>query len=132
MEIRIERHYYCSDYVIGRCYVGDTCFCDTLEPPTSGVKHPCIPCGDYLVNLVWSPKFKSYKPRIDGVPKRSGILIHSGNSVKDTLGCILVGVNSFKGHLTQSRISYLAILKCMTFAVKHDEKISLHIVNVVD
>lgn len=131
MEIKIERRYFCSEYVIGRCYVGDTYYCDTLEPPTSGVKHPCIPCGDYLVNLVWSPKFKSYKPRLEGVPHRSGILIHSGNSVKDTLGCILVGVNSLKGHLTQSRVSYVDILECMTKSVLCGEKITVHIVNVI-
>ena len=77
MEILIERHFSCREYVIGRCYVDDTYLCDTLEPPVAGVKHPCIPIGDYLVNLVWSPKFKSYKPRLEGVPHRSGILIHS-------------------------------------------------------
>ena len=130
MVIKIERHYFCSEYVIGRCYVGDTLFCDTLEPPTTGVKHPCIPVGEYLVNLVWSPKFKSYKPRLEDVPNRSGILIHSGNSVKDTLGCILVGDNSFKGHLTCSRSTYIDLLKCMTLAIENGDKITVHIVNI--
>lgn len=130
MEILIERHFFCSEYVIGRCYVNDTYLCDTLEPPTTGVKHPCIPIGDYPVNLVWSPKFKSYKPRLEGVPHRSGILIHKGNSVKDTLGCILVGNNSFKGHLTQSGLAYSDLLDCMTKAVLCDDKIYVRIMNV--
>lgn len=130
MEILIERHFSCSEYVIGRCYVDDTYLCDTLEPPVTGVKHPCIPIGDYLVNLVWSPKFKSYKPRLEGVPHRSGILIHKGNSVKDTLGCILVGNNSFKGHLTQSSLAYCDLLEYMTKAVLYADKIIVRITNV--
>lgn len=130
MEILIERHFSCSEYVIGRCYVDDTYLCDTLEPPVTGVKHPCIPVGDYLVNLVWSPKFKSYKPRLEDVPHRSGILIHKGNSVKDTLGCILVGNNSIKGHLTQSGLAYCDLLECMTKAVLNSDKIIVRIINV--
>lgn len=130
MEILIERHFSCSEYVIGRCYVDDTYLCDTLEPPVTHVGHPCIPIGEYLVNLVWSPKFKSYKPRLEGVPHRSGILIHKGNSVKDTLGCILVGNNSFKGHLTQSSLAYCDLLECMTKSVLNADKIIVRIINV--
>lgn len=130
MKILIERHFFCSEYVIGRCYIDDAYFCDTLEPPATGVKHSCIPPGDYLVNLVWSPKFDSYKPRLEGVPHRSGILIHQGNSVKDTLGCILVGDNSFKGHLSWSRLVYCDLLEYMTNAVLHGDKIVVCITNV--
>lgn len=54
MEVTIKRHYFCSNYVIVRCYVGDTYLCDTLEPPTFGVNHPCIPAGEYqdIVHVV--------------------------------------------------------------------------------
>lgn len=129
MEVTIKRHYFCSNYVIGRCYVGDVLCCDTLEPPTFGVNHPCISAGEYLVNLVWSPKFNRYMPRLANVPNRSGILIHYGNSVRDTLGCILVGSNTFKGHLSQSRDAFNDILHLMTDAVLRGDKI---IVRVVD
>lgn len=130
MEVTIKRHYFCSNYVIGRCYVGDILYCDTLEPPTFGVNHPCIPAGEYLVNLVWSPKFKRYMPRLANVPNRSGILIHYGNSVKDTLGCILVGSNTFKGHLSQSRDAFNDILHLMTDAVLSGNKIIVHVVDL--
>lgn len=79
--------------------------------------------------MVWSPKFKSYKPRLEGVPHRSGILIHKGNSVKDTLGCILVGNNSFKGHLTHSSLAYCDLLEYMTKAVLYADKIIVRIIN---
>lgn len=130
MEILIERHYSCSQYVLGRCYVGDICFCDTLEPPMFGVKHPCIPVGSYRVNLVWSPKFKSYKPRLESVPHRSGILINKGNSVKDTSGSILVGNNTFEGHLTQSSITYSDLFEYMTKAVLSDDEIIVRITRI--
>lgn len=130
MEVIIKRHYFCSDYVIGRCYVGDTLLYDTLEPPTSGVEHPCIPAGDYLVNLIWSPKFKRYMPCLANVPNRSAILIHYGNSVKDTLGCILVGSNTFVGHLSQSRDAFDDILHLMTNAVLSGDKIIVHVEDI--
>lgn len=130
MVIKIERHYFCSEYVIGRCYVGDTYFCDTLEPPLHGVRASCILPGEYLVNLVWSPKFKSYKPRLENVPYRAGILIHSGNTVNDTLGCILVGDNSIKGRLTCSRTTYNDLLQLLTKAIIDGEKITVQIVKL--
>jgi hypothetical protein len=51
----------------------------------------CIPEGRYKIKPNNSPKFgKTYI--VDDVPERSHILIHSGNTPKDTHGCILVGL----------------------------------------
>ncbi len=130
MEIRIERRYFCDKYVIGSLFIGDTKFCDTLEPPTHGVSHPCIPIGEYLVNIVWSPKFKSYKPRLEDVPNRSGILIHSGNSVKDTLGCILVGDNTLKGGLMYSRATFNDLMEVILQNIQYGHQVKVHILNV--
>ena len=67
----------------------------TLERPWvfNERKISCIPSGTYLVKRHISPKFgQCFK--IQDVKGRSDILIHSGNVVNDTLGCVLVGLTS--------------------------------------
>lgn len=70
---------------------------ETLELPDLGNRKSisCIPTGEYLMYLdpssKWSPpKFKSLY-QLHDVPNRTEILIHSGNTIKDTEGCILIG-----------------------------------------
>lgn len=50
----------------------------------------CIPVGNYKLKKVHSPKFGDTFEVCD-VPNRSSILLHSGNTLKDTEGCILIG-----------------------------------------
>lgn len=50
----------------------------------------CIPDGKYKVKRVRSARF-GITFEVQDVPERSGILFHSGNTVADTEGCILVG-----------------------------------------
>ena len=52
-----------------------------------------IPEGSHWMQLTYSPKFKKYLPLIwsDKVHKNRGIRVHSGNTVMDTDGCILIG-----------------------------------------
>jgi len=68
-------------------------FCDTLELPwlANQVGKSCIPCGRYRIVLSLSTRYRREMPRLIGVPNRTGILIHSGDTYEDTKGCILVG-----------------------------------------
>lgn len=51
----------------------------------------CIPKGTYKIVQHNSPKFGRCFHILD-VPGRSEILIHAGNTHRDTSGCILVGL----------------------------------------
>lgn len=50
----------------------------------------CIPEQTYKVTRHYSPTFKECF-LIENVPGRSEILIHAGNFVRNTRGCILIG-----------------------------------------
>ena len=91
-------------------------FCDTLEPPRRNLLNggkwdrrlkvkgmTAIPEGRYLMRFTYSPKFGRRLFQLMDVPLFDGIRIHSGNSVKDTQGCILVGNNTKVGRLENSR-----------------------------
>lgn len=73
-------------------------FCITLELPWHDNKcnASCIPEGTYRLEEVFNVKLFSGKkiPRtflVCDVPKRGGILFHTGNTKRDTKGCILLG-----------------------------------------
>lgn len=121
----------CKDkYTIGHLYLNGKYFCDTLEDKDRGLTsdmplddikgtkkkgETAIPKGTYDVTLsVVSPKYSKvswYKtnmnggrvPRLLNVPGFDGILIHSGNTPKDTEGCILVGENKVVGQVINSK-----------------------------
>ena len=79
-------------------------YCDTIEPPVKGNKtHPkgAIPAGWYRVRVNYSPKFKRVMPLLYMVPGFEGIRIHAGLSVKNTSGCICVGVRANEDKLTE-------------------------------
>lgn len=44
-------------------------------------------------------------PRIE-VPNRFGILFHVGNYPHDTKGCVLLGMNTIKGSVTASQVTF--------------------------
>lgn len=109
MELRLERIFKGESYTIGKLYVDDIYYCDTLEdkvrnlPTEKKVMHEtAIPAGKYEVIVNLSPKFKRELPRLLNVPFFDGILIHRGNTARDTSGCILVGENKVKGKVINS------------------------------
>lgn len=62
----------------------------TLEDPPGEGKGP-IPAGTYQLALSYSERFKALLPEVLGVPGRTGIRLHAGNTRADTTGCILLG-----------------------------------------
>lgn len=66
--------------------------CITCEDPWNNNKQgeSCIPAGTYNVVPHSGEKYKNVW-RLENVPKRDAILIHNGNTITHTRGCILVG-----------------------------------------
>lgn len=123
MKLTLKRKFYTSSYTIGDFYVNGNFFCNTVEDtvrelpatcPDTSKGHNCtckekvygktaIPAGTYKVTVEYSPRFKRNLPRLHDVPHFVGILIHSGNTAADSAGCIIVGDNTAKGTVTNSR-----------------------------
>lgn len=108
MKLVLKRIAFRPTYTIGRLYINDSKFCDTIEDrvPKDGKKVPgltAIPAGTYEVKLSWSPRFQKTLPLLLDVPGFSGVRIHSGNTEKDSEGCIIVGNNDKIGWVSNSR-----------------------------
>ena len=118
MLITIDRAWKKDGYTISRLYVNGELFgCNTLEDTDRGLRQDmqleeikkkkvygqtAIPRGSYECVYTYSNRFKKMLPLLKDVPGFDGIRIHSGNSAKDTLGCILVGLNLKKGMVLNS------------------------------
>lgn len=127
MELKLKRIARRDTYTIGHLYIDGEYFCDTIEDKDRGLrqdlpldvnmskkknKETAIPSGRYLVVLgIKSPRFSQkkaydfcggYLPRLMNVPAFDGVLIHIGNTAKDSAGCILVGQNKAVGKVLNS------------------------------
>jgi hypothetical protein len=131
MELELRRIARKADYTIGHLSIDGQYFCDTIEDTDRGLRQDlsvsvnqakkrkgvtAIPVGRYRVTLgVKSPRFSKkkqyaacngYLPRILNVPAFDGVLIHIGNTAKDSEGCILVGDNKKVGMVINSTHTY--------------------------
>ena len=119
MKIKLKRIALKKDYTIGKLYIDDVYFCDTLEDAVrdlnkngkfdNGEKkiysQTAIPYGTYEVKWTYSPRFKKHTPQLINVPQFEGIRIHAGSYSKDTEGCILLGENKKVGMVLNSRVT---------------------------
>lgn len=132
MKLKLVRKYRKETYTIGKLYVDGVYFCDTIEDKDRGLDdamglaeimskkrygETAIPYGTYKVEITYSPKYKKLMPEIKNVKGFSGIRIHSGNTAKDTLGCLIIGRNTQVGMVTESRKTYNKL-----FALMKDKK----------
>ena len=153
MKILVDRKWKKDTYTIGNLYVNGKLFCNTLEDKDRGLKQTdplvlikqikvyaetAIPTGKYIITLkIKSPKYSAvkwysdlcggYMPRLLGVPGFDGILIHPGSSALDSAGCLLVGKNTVKGRLTQSKDTFAKLYKLMKAAADKGEIIEWEI-----
>lgn len=126
MEIVLQRFARQKGYTIGRLLLNGCRICDTLEPQWRDLQgkgrkipgHTAIPEGRYKMVAYRSPKFRRWLPLLLRVPGFDFIEIHPGNTVSDTEGCILVGDNTRKGCLENSRA---ALTRLMNIIDSRDE-----------
>ena len=153
MKLLVDRKWKKDTYTIGRFFVNGVLFCNSLEDKDRGLKQTdslstikskkvygetAIPTGVYKIDMeTVSPKYAAVKwykdlckgkmPRLKDVPGFEGILIHTGNTALDTLGCILVGKNTIKGKLTDSKATFAKLYKQMKAAHDRGEEITIEI-----
>lgn len=155
MELKLDRFFKGANYSIGKLFINDEYFCDTLEDTDRGLceydhitkiqntkvfGRTAIPLGRYEVTLnVKSAKFSQskyknnygsingYLPRLLNVKGFEGILIHIGNSHTDTDGCILVGENKVVGQVINSKATFDKLYKILKKAIDNKEQIFITI-----
>lgn len=136
MPVRLveDRKWKKEDYTIGRLYVNDAFFSNTMEDKDRGLDKAwplktielakvygktAIPTGTYVIKLTYSPEFanrswgKKYGglvPEIMDVPGFTGIRIHPLNTADESLGCIGVGENKYKGRIVYATRYYSELM----------------------
>lgn len=117
MKLTLKRIALRPTYTIGKLYIDDVYFCDTIEDTVrdlnkngkfdNGEKKihskTAIPYGTYEIKWTYSPRFKKYTPQLMNVPSFEGIRIHAGNTSADTEGCLILGENKQVGKVLNSR-----------------------------
>lgn len=128
MIVTLRRIAFKESYTIGKLYVDGIYVCDTVEDKDRGLDdsmteeeikkkkvygETAIPYGTYKVSITYSPKFKKNLPLVEGVKGFEGIRIHSGNTAKDSLGCVIVGKNKKVGMVLDSRATMEKLMKVL-------------------
>ena len=148
MKLTLKRIALRPTYTIGKLYIDDVYFCDTLEDTVRDTNKngkfdngeqkikgkTAIPYGTYEIttnvvstrfkNRVWAKPYGGKIPRLLNVPSFDGILIHPGSSADDTSGCLLVGKNTIIGKLTDSQKTFHALMQ----KIKGQKNITIEII----
>lgn len=135
MELTLKRIARKPTYTIGRMYVNGEYFCDTIEDVDRGLKQTddlkkisavkvkgktAIPMGRYLVTKTFSTRFKRDMYLLNNVPGFAGVRIHSGNTDKDTEGCLILGKNKAVGKVLESKDTVNAFEKVLDKVTKEE------------
>ena len=129
--IRVEQG---DDGTFGVLKLEGKCFCVTLELPWYDIDNDgysdknvsCIPDGKYICYRYQSPTHGEVW-EIQDVPKRTRVQIHAGNTVKDTLGCILVAQHFSKLQGNRAILNSGNTFKQFMLATKQANRLDLTI-----
>ena len=141
MELEVLRYNSQDTYTDGMLFIDGEFACYTLEDAHKDTKiygETRIPDGTYQMTLRTEGGFHSrysarYREKHKGmlwvrnVPNFEYILIHVGNTPKDTAGCLLVGDQPIRDEafIAGSRKTYEAIYPIIATALEHGEDVSI-------
>jgi hypothetical protein len=133
MKVKVVRDVFSKDWTQSKIYVDDVFVCYGLEDRDRALEvlteakvygKTAIPRGNYKTVISMSNRFKKLLPELLNVPHFTGIRIHSGNTVEDTEGCILVGTERTEdGKVLNSRVAFTALFKMLNEAYVAGEEI---------
>lgn len=148
MKLTLKRIALKPTYTIGKLYIDDNYFCDTLEDTVRDLNKDgkfdngekkikgktAIPYGTYEIttnivsqrfkNRVWAKPYGGKIPRLINVPSFDGVLLHPGSSAEDTSGCLLVGKNTIVGRLADSQKTFHALMQ----KIKNQKNLTIEII----
>lgn len=148
MKLTLKRIALKPTYTIGKLYIDDNYFCDTLEDTVRDLNKDgkfdngekkikgktAIPYGTYEIttnvvssrfkNRVWAKPYGGKIPRLINIPSFDGVLLHPGSSAEDTSGCLLVGKNTIVGRLTDSQKTFHALMQ----KIKNQKNLTIEII----
>jgi hypothetical protein len=127
MQLELVRNIFTDKSTIGELSVDGAFECFTLEDPVRPKKikgETAIPAGTYEIALTFSNRFQKLLPLLLNVPNFEGIRIHTGNTPKNTLGCILVGQGKGADSLSSSQLAFARLFEKIQ-AVIETEKVMI-------
>jgi hypothetical protein len=140
MELKLVRKKGNALSVEGKLFINNGFQCYTVEDAdrrleSTGISakidgKTCIPRGVYDVTISMSTRFKKFLIEVQDVPYFKGIRIHSGNSSKDTEGCIIVGSTNTRDDddwVGNSKVAYEALHKKVKEALSKGETVTLEV-----
>jgi len=122
MKLKLVRFFKGENYTIGKLYLDEKYFCDTLEDKVRIKNCNCedkiygktaVPEGEYTIELIHRASNNILTPLLLDVPCFTSILIHAGNTQFDTEGCILVGQNKVKGKVINSKVTFENLIRIL-------------------
>jgi hypothetical protein len=116
VNLLLIRDMFTDESTIGELFINGERFCDTLELPYLDNQRSisCIPAGQYKVRLRTARESATrdyLHLLVQDVKDRSYILVHIGNTAKDTRGCILVGMTSKQNFVGNSTLAMDLLMK---------------------
>ena len=134
MQLELFREPTVDGVTHGKLSVNGVFECYTLEDAIRDHKllaETAIPPGSYKVTIDRSQRFQKMLPHVLNVPGYEGIRIHSGNTIDDTEGCILVGNYREGASIRESRVALERLQKKMADAMAKGERLTLTVYNPV-